>query len=57
VNPAAFPEANAEGTLAFERFLLSPAVQGRIRGLRFAGFDEPLWWPAARHNNPTVLPA
>ena len=57
VNPAAFPEANVDGALAFERFLLSAAVQGRIRGLRFAGFDEPLWWPAARHNNPTVLPA
>lgn len=57
VNPAAIPEANVDGAAAFEKYLLSAAVQGRIRGMRLAGLDAPLWWPAARHNNPMVLPA
>ena len=56
VNPERFPEADAAGAAAFERYLLSPAVQARIRTLRPAGVDAPLWWPAARHNNPGVLP-
>lgn len=55
VNPERFPEANVEGALTFQQYLLSPAVQARIRTLRIGGLDTPLWWPAARHNNPAFL--
>lgn len=55
VNPARFPGANVQGAITLQQYLLSPAVQARIRTLRFAGLDAPLWWPAARHNNPGVL--
>jgi tungstate transport system substrate-binding protein len=40
-------EKNAE---AFERYLLSPLVQSRVRAFRYPGMQSPMWWPAGRHN-------
>lgn len=56
VRPDRFPGANVEGALAFQRFLLTPATQARILTYRAPGFDQQLWWPAARNNNPALLP-
>lgn len=35
---------------AFERYLLSPQVQSQVRAFRYPGLQQPLWWPAGRHN-------
>jgi tungstate transport system substrate-binding protein len=40
----------AEDASAFERYLLSPEAQSRIRAFRYPGFQQPMWWPAGRHN-------
>lgn len=35
---------------AFERYLLSPQAQSRVRAFRYPGMQSPMWWPAGRHN-------
>lgn len=42
---------NEEAAQAFERYLLSPIVQAKIRAFRYPDFDQQAWWPAGRHNN------
>jgi tungstate transport system substrate-binding protein len=56
VEPQRFPAVNVEGAMALQQFLLTPAMQAHIRGFRYPGRDEQLWWPAGRHNHPSVLP-
>lgn len=56
VEPGRFPAVNVEGAMALQQFLLTPAMQAHIRGFRYPGRDEQLWWPAGRHNHPSVLP-
>ena len=56
VEPRRFPAANIEGAMALQQFLLTPAMQARIREFRYPGREEQLWWPAGRHNHPSVLP-
>jgi tungstate transport system substrate-binding protein len=50
VNAAVIPGINEEAALAFERFLLEPATQARIRTFRHHGLTAPTWWPAGRNN-------
>lgn len=53
VNPDKVPGVNAAGARAFQRFLIEPATQARIRAFRYPDFRGQAWWPAGRHNNPS----
>jgi tungstate transport system substrate-binding protein len=57
VNPNEVPGVNLTGAEAFQRYLLDPATQARIRAFRLPGIDEQIWWPAGRHNAGYALPA
>ena len=50
MNPARLPGANIEAALTFERFLLDPNTQARIRQFRHHGLPAQTWWPAGRQN-------
>jgi len=41
---------------AFERFLLEPRTQARMRLFRHHGLQTQTWWPAGRNNAGTELP-
>ncbi len=43
-------QVNEKGAEALETFLLHPDTQAKIMQYRMPDSDEPLWWPAARHN-------
>jgi hypothetical protein len=34
-----------------QRFLTSPATQAQILAFRRPAFDQPIFWPAAHHND------
>jgi ABC-type tungstate transport system permease subunit len=51
VDPKKISSANAKGSQAFERYLLSPQVQAAIGTFRMPGSDLKLWWPSGRHND------
>ena len=51
VNPAKIHGTNVDGAKAFEKFLISPSTQSRIRAFRYPGIDQQVWWPAGRHNS------
>ncbi len=55
VNPARVPGVDAEGARGFERFLLDPSTQARIRQFRHHGLAEQTWAPAGRNNAGTEL--
>jgi hypothetical protein len=44
------------GAEAFQRYLLDPATQVRIRAFRLPGIDQQIWWPAGRNNAGYALP-
>ena len=50
VNPARVRGVDQEGAIAFERFLLDPSTQARIRAFRHHGLTDQTWWPAGRNN-------
>ena len=50
VNPARIRGVDEGGALAFERYLLDPSTQARIRQFRHHGLAEQTWWPAGRNN-------
>ncbi|MBI3207360.1 MAG: hypothetical protein HYZ37_00485 [Candidatus Solibacter usitatus] len=50
-NPEKVAGINVEGATAFQKFLLLPATQARIRTFRYGGFDRQAWWPFGRHNS------
>lgn len=50
VNPARIRGVDEEGAIAFERFLLDPSTQARIRQFRHHGLTDQTWWPAGRNN-------
>lgn len=54
-NPAKLPQVNLAGAKALQKFLLSPAVQGRIDAFRYAGIDEPVFLAAGRNNEDPVV--
>jgi tungstate transport system substrate-binding protein len=56
VDPDKVPGVNATGAEAFQRYLLDPATQARIRAFRLPGIDQQIWWPAGRNNAGYVLP-
>ena len=41
---------DVEPAKAFERYLIAPATQSRIRAFRYPGIEQQMWWPAGRHN-------
>ncbi|MDP1831177.1 MAG: substrate-binding domain-containing protein [Geothrix sp.] len=47
VNPARFPQVNGAGARAFADFLVSKAVQARIKEFGIATFGSPLFFPDA----------
>lgn len=51
VNPAKIQDTNVDGAKAFEKYLISPATQARIRAFRYPDLDQQVWWPAGRHNS------
>ncbi len=51
VNPAKFPDVNATGAEALEKYLLTPRAQAKVAAFRMSGSDEQLWWPAGRNNS------
>lgn len=55
VNPARIRGVDEEGALGFERFLLDPSTQARIRAFRHHGLTDQTWWPAGRNNAGTEL--
>ena len=56
IDPDKVPGVNATGAEAFQRYLLDPATQARIRAFRLPGIDQQIWWPAGRNNAGYVLP-
>lgn len=51
VSPSRTRPVNLRGALALERFLCTTETQGRIRAFRHPAFAEPVFWPAAHHND------
>jgi len=51
VDPKKVSGVDADGARAFERYLLVPTTQARVRAFRYPDFDQQAWWPAGRHNN------
>jgi tungstate transport system substrate-binding protein len=51
VNPKKVTGVNADGANAFQTYLLSAAIQARIRAFRYPDLNQQTWWPAGRHNN------
>jgi tungstate transport system substrate-binding protein len=48
---------NVEGAHAFQRFLLEPETQARMRSIAYSDEDQLVTWvPAGRHNRIAVLP-
>jgi tungstate transport system substrate-binding protein len=56
VDPDKVPGVNGTGAEAFQRYLLDPATQARIRAFRLPGIDQQIWWPAGRNNAGYALP-
>lgn len=50
VNPARITGVDEAGAIAFERYLLDPSTQARIRQFRHHGLSDPSWAPAGRNN-------
>ena len=55
VNPSRIPGVDEAGAVAFERFLLDPSTQARIRQFRHDGLTQQTWWPAGRNNTGAEL--
>lgn len=55
VNPGTVPGVNSDGATALQQYLLRAETQARILAYRDPSVDQPLWWPAARDNDPAVL--
>jgi ABC-type tungstate transport system permease subunit len=51
VNPEKVTGVNAQGAAAFQTYLISPAIQARIRAFRYPDFEQQAWWPSGRHNS------
>ncbi|MGO8995229.1 MAG: hypothetical protein ACLQVI_18080 [Polyangiaceae bacterium] len=47
---------NTAGATALQTFLLSPATQASIRGVRYPGAEGVQWVPGGRHNRTAILP-
>ncbi len=50
VNPARIRGVDEAGAVAFERYLMDPSTQARIRAFRHHGLTQQTWWPAGRNN-------
>lgn len=50
VNPARVAGVDEAGAVAFERYLLDPSTQARMRAFRHHGLADQTWWPAGRNN-------
>jgi tungstate transport system substrate-binding protein len=44
------PNVNVQGANALRDYLLSAAVQARVRAFRYQSLDQQFWWPAAQNN-------
>jgi tungstate transport system substrate-binding protein len=51
VNGKNVPGVNVDGAEAFQKFLIAPATQARVRAFRYPDFDQQAWWPAGRNNS------
>jgi tungstate transport system substrate-binding protein len=50
VRPDRIRGVDEAGAAAFERYLIDPSTQARIRQFRHHGLTEQTWWPAGRNN-------
>lgn len=50
VNPARIRGVDEGGALMFEKYLIDPSTQARIRQVRHHGLTDQTWWPAGRNN-------
>lgn len=50
VLPGVQKGVNVEAAKAFERYLVAPSTQARIRAFRYPDLEQQMWWPAGRHN-------
>ena len=55
VNPEKIAGVNVAGALALQRYLITPAVQVRIRAFRSSGISRQLFWPAGYDNTKSFL--
>lgn len=46
------PTVNVQGATALQEYLVTPAVQARVRAYRYPGLPQQFWWPAAQHGLP-----
>jgi tungstate transport system substrate-binding protein len=51
VNPKKITGVNFEGASSFQKYLIAPETQAKIRAFRYPDFDLQAWWPSGRHNN------
>jgi tungstate transport system substrate-binding protein len=51
VNPKKTAGVNFEGADSFQKYLIAPATQAKIRAFRYPDFAQQAWWPSGRHNN------
>ena len=56
VNPENVQGVNASGAEKFQRFLLLPSTQAKIRKFHYPGVKGAVWAPAGRHNAGSILP-
>ncbi len=57
VRPDKIAGVNVDAAHAFQQYLLAPATQARIRGVRYSAEEPAVFWqPAGRHNRTAVLP-
>jgi tungstate transport system substrate-binding protein len=49
-----FPDANAEGAMALQAYLLEPATQAHIRAFPHPQLGRPIFWPAAEDLAPST---
>jgi tungstate transport system substrate-binding protein len=55
VNSSRIARVDEEAARAFERFLLEPRIQARMRQFRHHGLSAQTWWPAGRNNSGAEL--
>ena len=55
VNPKKFPKTNIAGATALEQYLRAPQTQALIHAFRIPGIAQPVFLPAGRNNENSVL--
>jgi tungstate transport system substrate-binding protein len=51
VTPKTSPSVNLAGAEALRDYLISPAVQARVRSFCYSSINRQFWWPAGQNND------